>query len=289
MIRQPKISVIIPVYNSEKYLEQCLKSVSKQSLKDIEIICVNDASRDNSLNILNEFVKKDKRIKIFSIEHSGTAAARNFGINVSKGEFLLFLDSDDFFEREMCKKIYKEAKTKKLDILAYKFDEYNSDNEKIKTPPDKFTIYNFIAPQAFTRLFSREFIVNNGFCFQDLNSCNDISFNVITLFTAKNISSLNEIFVHYRSKSQTNISSQRGKNSINIINALIHTKNKLIELNKYEQYQNSFIKIFRVYIKYELLCCTEEQKNKLSEYAKKLLQDDWAYYKDIFLLMNNPV
>ena len=92
---EPKISVIIPIYNMEKYLKECLNSVINQTLKDIEIICVNDGSIDNSLTILKEYEKKDKRIKIINQKNSGVAIARNRAIDISKGEFIAFLDSDD--------------------------------------------------------------------------------------------------------------------------------------------------------------------------------------------------
>ncbi len=92
---EPKISVIIPIYNMEKYLKECLNSVINQTLKDIEIICVNDGSIDNSLTILKEYEKKDKRIKIINQKNSGVAIARNRAIDISKGQFIAFLDSDD--------------------------------------------------------------------------------------------------------------------------------------------------------------------------------------------------
>lgn len=102
-----KISVIIPCYNSAKFLPECLDSIMKQTFHDIEIICVNDGSTDETLNILNNYKDKDERFKIFTIEHSGAACARNFGITKSRGEFLSILDSDDIFKADMLEKMYK--------------------------------------------------------------------------------------------------------------------------------------------------------------------------------------
>ena len=90
----PKISVIIPVYNVEKYLAECLTSVVNQTFKDIEIICVNDGSTDNSPKILKEFAQKDSRIKIINQENQGLSAARNTGLDVATGEYVSFIDSD---------------------------------------------------------------------------------------------------------------------------------------------------------------------------------------------------
>ena len=92
----PKISVIIPVYNVEKYLRECLDSLLNQTFKDIEIICVNDGSTDGSLNILNEYASKDSRFIIINQNNQGLSAARNNGLNVAKGDYVAFLDSDDY-------------------------------------------------------------------------------------------------------------------------------------------------------------------------------------------------
>ena len=91
----PKVSVIIPVYNVEKYLKQCLDSVVNQTLKDIEIICVNDGSTDNSLEILEEYAQKDNRIIIISQENQGQSVARNIALEKATGEYVGFVDSDD--------------------------------------------------------------------------------------------------------------------------------------------------------------------------------------------------
>ena len=94
----PKVSVIIPVYNVEQYLRECLNSVIKQTLKEIEIICVDDGSTDNSLDILKEYAEKDHRITIITQKNLHAGVARNAGLSIAKGEYLSFLDSDDFFE-----------------------------------------------------------------------------------------------------------------------------------------------------------------------------------------------
>lgn len=94
----PKLSVIVPVYNVEKYLKECINSIINQTLKDIEIICVNDGSTDNSLKILEELSQLDNRIKIINKENGGLASARNAGMKVASGEYYTFIDSDDFID-----------------------------------------------------------------------------------------------------------------------------------------------------------------------------------------------
>ena len=112
-----KISIIIPVYNAEQYLEQCLESVIKQSLKEIEIICVNDGSIDNSLRILEEYSRKDNRIIMINQENGGSSKARNSALQIAKGEYCLNIDSDDWIEEGYFEAIYNKAKKENLDIV----------------------------------------------------------------------------------------------------------------------------------------------------------------------------
>ncbi len=113
-----KISIIIPVYNSEKYLEQCLDSVINQSLKDIEIICINDGSTDESYQILEDYSKKDNRIIIISQDNQGISVARNQGIKKAVGEYIAFLDSDDYMALDYCEKLYNRGKETNSDIVV---------------------------------------------------------------------------------------------------------------------------------------------------------------------------
>lgn len=113
----PKVSVLVPVYNVEKYLEQCLDSIIGQTLTDIEIICVNDGSTDSSPKILQKYAKKDKRIKIVNKTNGGLPSARNAGIDVAKGEYLSFIDSDDYIQSNMMQTLYKNAKKTKAEIV----------------------------------------------------------------------------------------------------------------------------------------------------------------------------
>ena len=115
----PLVSVIIPVYNVEEYLRQCLDSVREQTLSDIEIICVNDSSTDGSLSILEEYAKKDPRIQVVTQPNGGAGAARNKGLSMAAGKYLSFLDSDDFFEPDMLELAYKKAEEDKADFVVF--------------------------------------------------------------------------------------------------------------------------------------------------------------------------
>ena len=106
----PKVSIIIPIYNVEQYLKKCLDSIINQTLKDLEIICINDCSPDNSLSILEEYAAKDSRIKIINLEQNGgQGKARNLGIDLATGEYVCFVDPDDYMSLNMYEDLYKQA------------------------------------------------------------------------------------------------------------------------------------------------------------------------------------
>ena len=128
-----KVSVIVPVYNVEKYIVKCINSLVKQKLKEIEIIIVNDGTKDNSIKLIEENFNDD-RIKIYNKKNGGLASARNYGIKKAKGEFLFFVDSDDFIEKECLYEMYKLAKKDKVDLVICDYYKYFETGEKEHIP-----------------------------------------------------------------------------------------------------------------------------------------------------------
>lgn len=124
----PKISIIVPVYNVENYIQDCINSILKQDLKEIELILVNDGSTDNSGYICDEFSKKDRRIKVIHKENGGQSSARNRGIEVAEGDFIGFVDSDDWIEKEMYETLYAKAMESEADIVACNISQYTKDS-----------------------------------------------------------------------------------------------------------------------------------------------------------------
>ncbi|WP_042683486.1 glycosyltransferase family 2 protein [Anaerosalibacter massiliensis] len=131
-----RISIVIPVYNGEKYINTCFRSLFNQSDKNFQVICVDDGSTDNSLNILREYEKGNSRIKVISQENSGAGVARNKGLEHVQGEYTLFLDIDDYLELECVEKLYYTVKKDNLDFLFYNFIYENKSGHKLKS-------YNF--------------------------------------------------------------------------------------------------------------------------------------------------
>ena len=124
---KPKVSVILPIYNQEKYVSKALDSLNVQTLKDAEFICINDGSTDNTLSILNEYAQKDSRIKIINQKNQGTGRARNNGLKVAQGEYIAFLDPDDWMERDALESLYKKSKEQDCDMLIFNFKRIDED------------------------------------------------------------------------------------------------------------------------------------------------------------------
>lgn len=130
MIKIVKVSVIVPVYNSRKYLKECIESIINQDLEEIELILVNDGSTDNSLDICQKYAMKDSRIKIIDKPNGGVSSARNAGILAASGEYIGFVDSDDWIQSEMYSNMYKNIKETGSDICICNYIEESFGNSK---------------------------------------------------------------------------------------------------------------------------------------------------------------
>lgn len=212
------ISVVVPVYNVEKYLKQCLDSVVNQTFFDFECICINDGSTDNSLSILQEYVNKDKRFKIISTENKGIYSARNTGIKLSNCEYITFIDSDDWIENNYLEKLY-DSITENDDVVVCCFKIYKTKDNIFKRDTNFTTInklYKKLTVQKnkhiknifkftnFTRavwgkLYRSSVIKNNNIVFFDnIRSSVDYSFNIIFNMYAKNIVFVKDELYIYR-------------------------------------------------------------------------------------------
>lgn len=148
-----KISVIIPAYNAEKTIERCLNSVIEQSYTNVEVIVVDDGSKDRTLSIANEVAKNDSRVKVISKQNGGAASARNVGIKLASGEFITFLDADDYIEKDTYMELHKAQKQNDLDIVSASIREiYDGDISKERINPNGVTV--FTGEDALGNMFS---------------------------------------------------------------------------------------------------------------------------------------
>ncbi len=286
----PKVSVIIPVYNVAEYLSECLESVINQTLKEIEIICIDDGSTDNSLVILKEYAKKDKRITVMKQENLHAGIARNAGLAIARGEFLSFLDSDDFFEPNMLEKMVKVSEKDGSDLVIcgnYIFNQAESKDVR-KTeyserllkkspftakdvPDDLFLMCN---PNAWTKLFKAANVKKYGIRFEKFLSCNDITFVYTMMALSNKISFINDPLVHYRTNTKINISNNRGEKA----DCFVFAVNKLIKNLKnnkvYETFKNCLNQRIKSSFAWELKQCDEQQTKHLIAVAKEVFDKD---------------
>lgn len=291
----PKLSIVLPVYNVEKYLNESLNCLVGQTFSDIEIICVNDCSDDNSAKILNDFADKNSRIKILNNEqNSGAGFSRNRGLEVAEGEYILFLDSDDIFEKDLAESVIKAADENNCDIVIFNYDNTNNHkkinfkknsgliSKKVFSYKDaQDRIFNIIPPNAFSKLYKKEFLIRNNIKFQSLKSCNDSFFALATLILAERISMLDKVLLHYRVNAVGNISSSRGNHYKNILSVMKDLKEFLTEKEIYDNVKKSYIKAFINHLRYEYKFVSKEYKKAFVQYCKEELADDWKNYEII--------
>ncbi|MBO5833348.1 MAG: glycosyltransferase [Alphaproteobacteria bacterium] len=300
----PKVSVIVPVYNVEKYLAQCLDSILGQTLSEIEVICVDDGSTDNSMEILKEYAKRDNRITILSQQNLHAGVARNAGLAVARGEYLSFLDSDDWFDTDMLNQMYAKATKDQSDIVVCDADIYKDKDgtwdkpsyilrlKEIPNPQEPFNkdtlgnkIFSFTGSAVWTKLYARDFVMKNNLFFQNLYSCNDIGMNTSALLLASKISVVNQRFVHYRRDTSGQITTHRGATAISIIHAYYYVKAHMTA-NNLDMYLPLINELFLEKAKWERSRCTFKQKIAYKKQAKQLMGDDFKIFKRAFKSTN---
>ena len=253
MSTTPKVSVIIPVYNTEKYLRQCLDSVVNQTLIDIEIICVDDGSTDGSLAILQEYASQDSRIKVLTQKNLYAGVARNNGLKAASGKYVFFLDSDDYCNTDLLMLAVDKADNLEADIVVfnhYRVDEVTGAKEKKedisrgllsakkitfsrKDVPDR--IMSIINPVPWNKLIRRELIEKNSLHFEALSSTNDITFSALCAACASKIAYIDKPLVYYRVNLSSSITSGKQYKLDNVITALLQTYNHAKELSFYSE------------------------------------------------------
>lgn len=281
-----KVSIIVPVYNVEPYLEKCLKSLVNQTLKEKEIIIVNDGTKDNSQEIIDKYAKKYPCIKSYIKENGGLSSARNYGIKLATGEYLAFVDSDDYVLEDMYKGMYQLAKEKKYDMvvcdLNYLYPNKtikSSSNIKTSTKDIKKAMLN-IYPAAWNKIFKRELVSNiyfkEGIWFED------VEYLYRVLPKIKNIGVIHKPFYQYlqREGSITKKKDIRIYNYIDNMNGLI-TYYK--ENNLYEKYHKE---LEYVYIRYiyatfikQATCFDKKEYKKAVNLAISNVLTNFPHYK----------
>lgn len=282
-----KISVIVPVYNSEEFLTESINSLLNQTFTDFEVICINDGSKDQSLRLLKNLKKRDDRIKIIDKENSGCGSARNVGIENAEGEYVYFFDPDDFIREDAFEKLYENAKNNDSDMVLSQIAWYSEgksinlnkpgiDLENIFENVDfnnftftykdikRYVLNSYFAP--WIKIYKKDFIkVENHFRFQENIAFDDVPFHVETIINAKRISFVPETFYQYRT-SNINSVSNTSSNSIDIHRICDIVENILRQKDLFEELKENFYEFKIVQLLLYVISSSSEMYYKSVKY-----------------------
>lgn len=254
-----QVSVIVAVYNAEKYLRQCLDSIVNQTLRNIEILCVDDGSTDGSLKILEEYREQDSRIRVIAQKNGGAGAARNRGLREATGEYLSILDADDFFEPDMLERAVEAAQQYRADFVVLNSDQYHMDKEdfvevpwticKKEIPPYMPFSYRQLTDNVFKvfvgwawdKLYRRSFVEAHNLWFQEQRTSNDMLFVFSALVAAKRIAIVDKVLAHQRRGGGGTLSVTREKSWHCFYDALTALKQRLVDEDIYWELEQDYI------------------------------------------------
>ncbi len=237
-----KVSVIIPVFNTEKYINKCLSSLVNQTLDDIEIICVNDGSTDNSLEIIEKIANNDARIKIINQEHKKQGAARNAGLRIAEGEYIGFVDSDDWIDLNYYEMLYDTAKKYDADIaLATNVRIGNGKTKKrleiteektAVTLQEKIDIGNQVKnPCPTNKIYRHSMLKENNIIWQEGVYCEDKLFTIQAIYYANKIVTVPDVNYYYFRNPNSTVHTKSEKHTLDKNNAKKAVLNFLREQN----------------------------------------------------------
>lgn len=260
-----KVSIVVPVYNVEEYLRACLESLIGQTLKDIEIICVNDGSTDDSLNILKEYVDKDSRIVIIDQANQGQSVARNNALKIAKGEYMGFVDSDDWVDLNFFEKLYNEAVKNDCDIAAggiewnkndgeLDFVDISFKNSKVYTETaDKYKITKVAkAAYVWNKIYKRDLFEKLKLEFEPVRCYEDMMFSHRILHESGRLVTVPGVFYHYRLNPLSTVNTDSPQKRLDFKSEVLKTidyviKNKInVNLAKYYPQFTEVIKVWGI-------------------------------------------
>lgn len=226
MYKKDKVSIIIPIYNGEKHLAECLDTIQNQTYTNLEIICINDGSRDKSLSILKEYQKKDDRFIVIDQKNAGQSKARNEGIRRASGKYISFVDCDDFIELDMIEKMVLKAEETNADIVITNFSLYFEDTGRYESYRDE-VLYYTLKNKVFTveecpeiikyvgvwdKLFETDFLKKNNLFFWENIIYEDHLYSVQAELYANRISLIPEHLYYYRKNAGESITDKEADN-----------------------------------------------------------------------------
>ncbi|MCL1998688.1 MAG: glycosyltransferase [Turicibacter sp.] len=299
-----KVSIIIPCYNAERFMARCLESVINQTLRDIEIICVDDGSTDSTSSILRSFAAKDNRIQILTQKNQYAGVARNNGMDVATGKYLYFLDADDFISPHMLKAMYEQIEKDDADICYCGRTRVNLANGKISTHGLKrikklgfvpFSIQDFEDSifQATTVVPWDKIIradLAKKYKFDASRAHNDGFFARITTLAARKITAIDRFFVYHHVSSSTSLQNTLSGQDFHFYDVLKRLKQSLIEQDYYSFFELSFIKsVIGATIRYLSKLKSQEDYIKAADFVKNEIVPEFDLWNEKFYPLYSDV
>ena len=272
----PKVSIIVPIYNVEKYLERCIESLVGQTLENIQIILVNDGSTDNSGKIAKEYATKNQdKIMYLEKENGGLSDARNYGIPYATGEYIAFLDSDDYIDKEAYKEMYNKAKQENADYVecdfVWEYPNKLKEDKQIEYK-NKKEMLAFVRVVAWNKLIKREIIEKNNLRFPKGLRYEDVEFTYKLIPHLTKVSYVDKCFIHYtqRENSIANVQNARTSEIFTILDNVISYYK---ENNLYKEYEDELEYNYTRY----LLCSSLKRICKIQdkETRVELINKTW--------------
>lgn len=322
-VLMPKFSIILPVYNVENYIRECLDSLTNQTFSDFEAICINDGSTDNSLEVLNEYANKDYRFKVISQENQGQGVARNYAINIATGDYLLFVDPDDYIDLNTLELINNQFQQADVDIVHfdyYRFQDgtvqnkkmtsfYKEARKRLRFKVENGMVYNWNEIKnrdilsiimAGYRAYSLKFIKDNKIQFAPNRYGEDNIFVISATLLAKRILYLEKALYYYRQRAGSAVNSATDENFC-VFENVKAIKRFLEEHNLYEKYRMAFNKyqIRLLYWHYTgvpkesydryLECCREILSERDYKELLKEIRLKNSFFENVFSVKNKKL
>lgn len=286
--KNPLVSIIIPVYNTEEYLEECLDSLCNQTLEDIEIICIDDASNDNSSEILNFYVNMDDRIKLLKNKfNQGQSISRNRGLEIANGEYITFLDSDDLVQKDAYEKLYKFAHDYNHDLVVFDAIRFNDEMiewksvlhkkagyDKVYTQTNVFEHKSLIYDTSISKFIKKDFIKRNDFKFLENVLYEDLLFSMQVLCASTSLGVYPDVKYYWRVRYGYKKSVTQSVSEIKNLKDRITIIDKILDLLNSNEKNRSLLNIFyQKLAEIDILQFIDELDSCSPEYKRIMCED----------------
>lgn len=291
----PKISLIVAAYNIEDYIERCIESLLKQTLIDIEIVIVNDGSTDGTLNKIKSVIKNDNRVKLINKKNEGVVEARRTGFISSTGEYVLFIDGDDWIDVKTCQRCYEKLAEDDYDILCYGYYMAYDDGRNIKVDikeeilTEKQLLRELLLVNIkgcmWTKVIRRSYLIDNNIDFpKGIIYGEDLAMSIDIACYKPKVITISEQFYYYYQRENSITNSKLTNQAFHIINALDYAKECMIKKNLFEEFIEEYNYLVYRNLFYSFITCNNEVNDVHKELYYKWIKRNIEINKNPYIV-----